>query len=60
MDHSIKNNVKLAIETYQCSDCVNGEDVSCFGKHSDGLGCGKHKPGTALFPNVDFIFFRYA
>jgi len=44
----MKENIKNAIEEYQCSGCVSGCDISCFGSHVIGVGCGKHYAGTML------------
>ncbi len=44
----MKDNIKNAIEEYQCSGCVAGSDISCFEKNDYGVGCGKHIAGTTI------------
>lgn len=40
---------KLAIETYQCSGCISGGDISCFENINNyGIGCQKHQSGTMV------------
>ena len=43
------------VESYQCPGCVCGSDMSCFEK-GDGIECGKHAPGTTVYPIVGKIF----
>jgi len=43
----MKEEVKNAIEEYQCSGCVSGPGVDCF-EDSDTLSCKKHCAGTIL------------
>lgn len=45
----MNNNVKKAIEEYQCSGCVAGGDISCFKQNENGVGCGRHCAGTRLY-----------
>jgi len=44
----LKENVKNAIEKYQCPGCSAGGDVSCFESRDSGVGCGKHYAGTGM------------
>lgn len=38
---------KDAIESYQCSGCVSGSDISCFVPDDNGvIGCSRHCAGT--------------
>jgi len=48
---------KKAVETYQCSGCVNGNDFKCFECTDEvvGIGCTKHCPGT-LVMGTGYIF----
>ena len=39
-----------AVKEYQCIGCVGGPYEECFEIDSDGVGCGKHAPGTMSFP----------
>jgi len=45
----MKDNVKDAIEEYQCPGCMAGSDITCFKKDDEGLSsaCGNHRAGTA-------------
>ena len=52
----MKENVKKAIEEYQCSGCITGCNVECFEPHSTGCGCGKHYAGTMILPGIGKIF----
>lgn len=49
----MKDNVKEAIERYQCPGCVSGSNISCgaFKKDdiNEGVGCGGHTVGTMVF-----------
>lgn len=46
----MKQNIKEAIEKYQCHGCVSGCDISCF--EEDGINesasCGRHTAGTLV------------
>ena len=45
----MRDNIKKAIEEYQCSGCISGIDTECFGEsESGGCGCGKHYAGTMV------------
>jgi hypothetical protein len=46
----MKDNIKEAIEEYQCSGCVSGSNVSCFEKDdlNGTAACGKHTAGTMI------------
>ena len=46
--NKMEENVKQAIENYQCPGCIKGHNIECFEPHHSGLGCGKHKAGTIL------------
>jgi hypothetical protein len=46
----MEDNVKKAVEEYQCSGCITGSDVECFESHTSGCGCGKHFAGTFMPP----------
>ena len=52
----MKTKAELAVEQYQCPGCVVGSDISCFGKHTFGKGCGKHVAGTIGYPVVGKFF----
>ena len=53
----MKENVKNAVENYQCTGCMVGGDVSCFkGNSKGGVGCGKHYAGTGVLGGVGKIF----
>lgn len=52
MEEQIKN----AVEKYQCPGCVKGHNISCFEGGVYGVGCGKHVPGTTILPIVGKIF----
>jgi len=53
----MKDNIKDAIEEYQCSGCMSGSDISCF--KTDEIGnsaaCGNHRAGT-LITGIGKIF----
>lgn len=51
----MKKEIKKFIENYQCPGCVCGSDISCV-ESGDGLECGKHVPGTMVYPGVGTIF----
>jgi len=40
--------IKLAVEEYQCSGCVNGHNISCFKGDKHSQACSKHVPGTMI------------
>jgi hypothetical protein len=43
----MKEEIKNAIEEYQCPGCACGGDVSCFENNiNGGVGCAKHVAGT--------------
>jgi hypothetical protein len=45
----MKENIKQAIEEYQCSGCVCGYNTECFESNEiGGCGCGKHHAGTIV------------
>jgi hypothetical protein len=47
----MEENVKKAIEQYQCSGCISGHNIECFkANESGGCGCGKHIAGTYMPP----------
>jgi hypothetical protein len=52
----MEDNVKKAIEEYQCSGCMTGSNTECFEPCSTGIGCGKHYAGTMIFPGIGKIF----
>ena len=52
----MEDNIKKAIENYQCPGCVVGCDISCFKPHNGGIGCGKHLAGTMIYPIAGKIF----
>ena len=41
---------KIAIEEYQCSGCVCGNDTECYEQSDNNIGCNKHCAGTTLMP----------
>jgi hypothetical protein len=46
---NMKDNIKKAVEEYQCSGCVVGHNVECYGNVSIiGQGCSKHCAGTRI------------
>lgn len=45
----MEKQIKDAIESYQCSGCISGSDISCFKKNdTGGTGCGSHMAGTII------------
>jgi len=44
----MKEELKSAVEEYQCSGCISGHDISCFEKSQTGVGCSKHHAGTII------------
>lgn len=53
----MEENVKNAIEEYQCSGCMNGGGISCFEQNKvGGIGCGKHRAGTIVSGGIGKIF----
>lgn len=44
----MKEEIKNAIEEYQCSGCIAGSDISCFTENEYGIGCGDHFAGTLI------------
>jgi hypothetical protein len=53
----MKDNIKEAIEEYQCPGCVSGCDISCFKKDeiNESAACGKHTAGTMSFGTGAFF-----
>jgi len=53
----MKENVKDAIEEYQCSGCMSGCDISCFEPDTtrETAACGGHRAGT-LISGIGKIF----
>lgn len=47
--------IKDAIEEYQCPGCVCGSGVACF-EESEDVACGKHVPGTMIYPSIGTIY----
>lgn len=43
----MKEEIKKAVERYQCPGCVCGSDTSCYAEGLD-FGCSKHCPGTVI------------
>jgi hypothetical protein len=42
-------NIKNAIEKYQCPGCIKGRNITCFQPNENGgVGCGKHSAGTYI------------
>lgn len=52
----MQENIKNAVEKYQCPGCVCGSDISCFEAMSYSKGCGRHVAGTLLMPHIGKIF----
>ena len=53
----MEENVKKAIEEYQCSGCISGHNTECFeANENGGCGCGKHYAGTMVLPGIGKIF----
>lgn len=44
----MKNEIKKAIEEYQCSGCMSGHNMLCFKGNQNGVGCGNHSAGTMI------------
>lgn len=55
MEGEMKEEIKKAIEEYQCPGCVCGMDITCFEASTDSVGCGKHVAGT-MISNIGSIF----
>ena len=51
----MNENVKKAVEEYQCSGCVGGSDTSCYVKGNNSVACDKHVAGTRI-SNIGRIF----
>jgi hypothetical protein len=57
----MEENVKKAIEQYQCSGCISGHNIECFGANeSGGCGCGKHYAGTMVCHHIGKDIHRFA
>ena len=41
-------NIKKAVEDYQCPGCIAGSDTSCYKKSEFSVSCGGHRSGTAV------------
>ncbi|MFA5207516.1 MAG: hypothetical protein WC428_02550 [Candidatus Paceibacterota bacterium] len=52
----MEDNIKKAIEEYQCSGCITGMNTECFEAANSGCGCGKHYAGTMILPGIGKIF----
>jgi hypothetical protein len=52
----VRDEIKKAVEAYQCTGCVCGGDISCYVKHSEDHSCEKHVQGTMVYPHVGNIF----
>lgn len=46
----MKENIKKAIETYQCPGCISGHNTECgkFVKRGWSESCGEHFPATSI------------
>ena len=44
----MEENIKKAVQKYQCSGCICGYDISCYSADSSGSGCVKHVAGTII------------
>jgi hypothetical protein len=42
----MKEEIKNAVETYQCPGCTHGSNIKCFAPSAHGEECGKHSAGT--------------
>jgi len=51
MEEALKN----AIEEYQCSGCMKGHNIECYGKDNGGSGCGEHYAGTGIMGAMGHI-----
>lgn len=53
----MNDEIKKAIEKYQCSGCVCGSSIDdgCF-VEENGTQCSKHCPGTTIIPIIGRIF----
>lgn len=44
----MEDNIKNAVEEYQCPGCTRGHNIECFQKNQYGSGCGAHSAGTFI------------
>jgi len=51
----MEENIKTAVENYQCPGCVCGGDTECYEK-GENIECGKHVAGTTAYPVVGRFF----
>jgi hypothetical protein len=51
----MEENIKKAVETYQCPGCSLGGDTSCYEKSPLSDGCRKHSAGTSIGTFVKFF-----
>lgn len=53
----MNDNLKKAVEEYQCPGCVTGSDISCYENASTvGSACSSHCAGTRITPYLGRIF----
>ena len=52
---ALAEEIKKAVELYQCPGCVCGFNIECFKPAHSGIGCGKHVAGT-MISNIGAIF----
>jgi hypothetical protein len=53
----IEENIKQAVENYQCPGCVKGYNTECYKKADYGQGCGDHHAGTMVSSGTGLIRF---
>jgi hypothetical protein len=44
----MEDNIKFAVEEYQCPGCISGSNTSCYKKSNNSVSCGCHMAGTAI------------
>jgi len=44
----MKEEIRKAVEQYQCTGCVSGSSIECYTKASLGCGCENHCAGTLI------------
>ncbi len=50
----MEENIKNAVEEYQCPGCVCGSDTECY-EEGISLSCGKHVTGTRVLGSGIFL-----
>jgi hypothetical protein len=44
----MEDNIKFAVEEYQCPGCISGSNTSCYKKSNNSVSCGGHMAGTVI------------